>query len=315
MIGTDVSKASKLLAQGELVAIPTETVYGLAANALDPAAITKIYEVKNRPTFNPLIVHIASINEVPKYVCEFPDEAKQLAESFWPGSLSILMPKSDLVPDLVTAGSSKVVLRVPNHSLTLELLASLDFPLAAPSANVSNTVSPTTAQHVESSLGNKIGYILDGGLCTVGIESTIVKINEGKVVILREGGISREEIERKTGLRVSEAERGTSITPGQLTRHYSTKKPLYIVENIERYLVQHPKLRASVLLYKSNQLDAEIHLLSKRYDFTEIANNLFKAMREADQTSSECILVEPIREVGLGRAIADRLKRAASLTP
>ncbi|MFB1012218.1 MAG: L-threonylcarbamoyladenylate synthase, partial [Bacteroidia bacterium] len=172
MIGEDLLKASEILKRGELVAIPTETVYGLAANALNPNAVAKIYEAKERPSFNPLIVHVASIKEAKKYVKEFPEIAEQIAEAFWPGSISLLLPKHSIIPDLTTAGLPNVVIRVPNHPLTLELLESLDFPLAAPSANLSNTVSPTTAEHVQLGLGSKIEYILDGGKSAIGVEST-----------------------------------------------------------------------------------------------------------------------------------------------
>ena len=180
MIGNDVAHAAHLLRKGKLVAIPTETVYGLAANALDPKAIAEIYRVKNRPIFNPLILHVPNWEAAKQYVTYFPIEAEKIAHHFWPGSLSILLPKTDIVPDVVTAGSSHVVLRVPNHPLTLELLNCIDFPLAAPSANISNTVSPTSVNHVNQGIGDKIDYILDGGNCKVGIESTIVSIENGK---------------------------------------------------------------------------------------------------------------------------------------
>ena len=163
MIGNDVAHAARLLEQGKLVAIPTETVYGLAGNALEINAIGEIYRVKNRPSFNPLILHVPNLETAQKYVTHFPKEALKLARQFWPGSLSILLPKSELVQDIVTAGSSHVVVRVPNHPMTLKLLDSIDFPLVAPSANISNTVSPTSADHVQNGIGNQIDYILDGG--------------------------------------------------------------------------------------------------------------------------------------------------------
>ena len=210
MIGSDLAKAAELLSEGKLVAIPTETVYGLAANALSPSAVSTIYEVKNRPHFNPLILHISKIDEASKYVTDIPSSALKLMKAFWPGSLSILLPKNECVPDIITAGSPYVVLRVPNHPLTLELLRSLDFPLAAPSANKSNSVSPTRPEDVLEELQDGAPYILDGGECTIGLESTIVKIVDDKVVILREGGISREDILTKTGLEII-TEKNTKI--------------------------------------------------------------------------------------------------------
>ncbi|HBN02918.1 MAG TPA: threonylcarbamoyl-AMP synthase [Bacteroidetes bacterium] len=311
MIGTDLALATSLLQNGQLVAIPTETVYGLAANILDINALTKIYEAKQRPSFNPLIVHISSITEVEKYTTHFPPSARLLAEIFWPGSLSILLPKNNVVPDLVTAGSQKVVLRVPNHALTLALLKNLDFPLAAPSANLSNTVSPTNAQHVESALGRNIGYVLDGGPCIVGVESTIVEVIDDIVFILREGGISQEEITAKTGLIVRTTKEGKTATPGHFLKHYATVKPLYMVDDIEAYSSAHSAKKISYLLYENKEVNGHSYYLSHTYELAEIASNLFAMMHQADEDHSDCIVVEKIREEGIGRAIADRLSRAA----
>jgi L-threonylcarbamoyladenylate synthase len=183
IIGTDIQLAARLLRDGEVVAIPTETVYGLAGNALNANAVLKIYEAKNRPHFNPLIIHVASPDHFKLYVSEIYDSVYRLAEKFCPGPLTFLLPKRDIVPDLVTAGSSKVAIRVPAHSTTLMLLRRLDFPLAAPSANPFGYVSPVTAQHVYDGLNNKIPYILDGGACNVGVESTIAGFENGNVII------------------------------------------------------------------------------------------------------------------------------------
>jgi len=312
VIGEDVVKASEILRKGELVAIPTETVYGLAANALDPSAVAKIYEAKERPSFNPLIVHVASIKEAKKYVTEFPKIAEQIAEAFWPGSISLLLPKNSIIPDLTTAGLPNVVIRVPNHPLTLELLNRLDFPLAAPSANISNTVSPTTAKHVQLGLGNKLEYILDGGKSTIGLESTILALEQENLVILREGGVSREDILAKTGIRISSSSSENNQSPGNFKKHYSTSKPLYIVQDINRYIHRNPSGRYSALLFEEKSVLCTSYLLSKSYSMAEIANNLFDFMRRADIDSSDYILIEPIKEIGIGRAIADRIARAAS---
>jgi L-threonylcarbamoyladenylate synthase len=311
MIGTDVAKAASLLSQGQLVAIPTETVYGLAANALDPHAVTEIYKVKNRPQFNPLILHCANLIEAKKYVREWPEEANLLAKHFWPGSISILLPKSDLVPDIITAGSTHVVVRVPNHPLTLDLLARLDFPLAAPSANISNTVSPTTSEHVDSAIGDQIGYVLEGGGCQVGVESTIITFKDGEVNILREGGVPQEEISA-LGLVVSENTNKERQSPGQLKKHYATQKPLLIVSDINLWVKENTNKRAIALLYEAKDVEVPTILLSEDYDLAEIANGLFKGMRIADKCDVDTILIEPIKLEGIGRAIADRLKRATA---
>ena len=236
-----------------------------------------------------------------------------LADKFWPGSLSILLPKSDLVPELITAGSSNVVLRVPNHPLTLELLNTLDFPLAAPSANISNTVSPTQAQHVIDSLGTSVSYILNGGDCSVGLESTIVAFEGENIVILREGGISQEEIQKETNFNVIANKNKSHESPGQLKKHYATSKPLYVVESINDFLYSNPNIKCSALVFFEQKLKCTKHLLSKDYNLSEIANSLFSIMRKADQDQTDCILVEMIKQEGIGRAIADRLNRASSI--
>ena len=310
MIGTDVALAASLLKEGKLVAIPTETVYGLGANALDSTAIASIYAVKNRPTFNPLILHFASWEAAQPYVKEVPEEITRLASKFCPGSISFLLQKTDLVSDIVTAGSSHVVVRVPDHPVTLELLSLLDFPLAAPSANISNTVSPTSAQHVEDGLGDQIEYVLDGGESKIGVESTIVSFQDNHVNILREGGVSREDI-ISLGFIVKNSNTEAIQTPGQFKKHYATKKPIYLVENISDYLEKNSDKRCSALLYEKSKVSCTAYLLSTNYDLAEIANNLFATMRRADADDTDLILIEHIKEEGIGRAVADRLRRAS----
>ena len=199
MIGNDLAQAKQLLAAGQLVAIPTETVYGLAGNALDEQAVLEIFRVKNRPAFDPLIVHTDSFERIADFVREIPEKALLLAQHLMPGALTLLLPKSDLIPDLVTSGLDRVAVRIPNHSLTRSLLSGLSFPLAAPSANPFGYISPTTAQHVEQQLGNQIPYILDGGPCEVGLESTIVGFENDEPIIYRKGGLAIETIERLVG--------------------------------------------------------------------------------------------------------------------
>lgn len=314
MIGTNVSKAISLLRAGEIVAIPTETVYGLAANALDASAVSKIYEAKQRPSFNPLILHTHSWEAVEAFIKDFNPVQVKLAKAFWPGPLSMLFKKSDVVPDLTTAGLPNVVIRIPKHPLTLEILRQLDFPLAAPSANLSNTVSPTTAQSVADNLGNRIPYVLDGGTTNVGLESTIIHCTENSIEILREGGISREEIEVVTGIKPTSTVNKEVQAPGQLKRHYATTKPLYIVENLKAFVEKHTLEKVAVLTYSKVKLpkDALEFILSADYNLSEIATNLFAAMRQADRSDADCIIVERCKDIGIGRAINDRITRASS---
>ena len=314
MIGTDVSVAARLLTEGEVVAIPTETVYGLAANALNPAAIAKIYSVKNRPTFNPLILHVKSVAEAKKYVNGFSATAQLLTDHFWPGPLSILLPKSELVPDVVTAGLPNVVIRIPNNTTTLSLLNAIDFPLAAPSANISNTVSPTSALRVQQNLGAQVPYILDGGSAEVGLESTIVSILNNQVTILREGGISKEELELVLGVEVGYHLSEDISAPGQLKKHYATQKPLHVVQDVKEALHQFKHKNVSVLLLSEQDgLHCfKSYFLSKNNNLSEAANNLFEMMNQADDDASDVILVEQPEDIGIGRAINDRLKRASA---
>jgi L-threonylcarbamoyladenylate synthase len=198
-IGTDLSKARKLLLNGELVSIPTETVYGLAANALNADAVARIFTVKDRPSFDPLIVHVPDLEMVDLYVEAIPVKARKLARLFWPGPLTLVLPKKPIIPDLVTSGMDTVGIRCPDHALTRDLLRSLSFPLAAPSANPFGYVSPTKPEHVEEQLGEKIHYILDGGECTIGIESTIIGFDNEMPVVYRLGGLSLEKIQSVVG--------------------------------------------------------------------------------------------------------------------
>lgn len=316
--GTDIQKAIVLLSKGELVAIPTETVYGLAANALNEDAVVKIYAAKNRPQFNPLIVHVASLLKAEPFIHNVSSEARKLANTFWPGPLTILFEKKQTVPDLVTAGSNRVAIRVPNHPLTLTLLQQIDFPLAAPSANPSGYVSPTSAKHVEEGLHGIIPYILDGGECTVGVESTIVGWNEDEdLEVYRLGGISVEQIEEVLGhkIRISKKITENPDTPGQLKSHYATHTPLHLgkaEEMIRRFEDQR------IILINFNHYHPDLpkeqqFILSPTGSVDEAAKNLFRILREVDKLKADIILAEPLPDEGLGRAINDRLERAQFL--
>lgn len=309
--GVDIAKAVELLTHDELVAIPTETVYGLAGNALSRTAVTKIFSVKNRPQFDPLIVHVPNLDKANDYVAEIPEQAKKLADKFWPGPLTLLLKKKSIIPDLVTAGLDTVGIRCPDHSLTRQLLQALPFPLAAPSANPFGYVSPTKPEHVNEQLGTKIQYILDGGPCPVGIESTIVGFEANVPVVYRMGGLSLEAIEETIG-RVKLMTHSTSNpkAPGQLKSHYAPGKKV-ILGSIEELLSEHPD--AGVLSFsKDYRLKNQI-ILSPSGKPEEAAQHLFESLRAFDKMNVSVILTELVPDQGLGRAINDRLRRAAAV--
>ncbi len=312
IIGTDIHQAQLFLEQGEVVGIPTETVYGLAGNALDIEAVTKIFEVKNRPTFDPLIVHTNSIERLTKFVKFMPEKALLLAQKFMPGPLTMLLPKHHSIPDLVTSGLDTVAVRIPNHALTLELLSNLAFPLAAPSANPFGYISPTSAQHVAKQLGDKIPYILDGGECQIGLESTIMGFENEEVVVYRKGGLSIEEIEKIVGkIRVNSHSSSNPKAPGMLKSHYAPRKDLLLFqggkfsEDVDKIgYLSFQKFNSDIP--KKNQL-----ILSESGNYKEAARNLFAYMRQLDSMNIDKIYVELLPEKDLGRAINDRLKRAS----
>ncbi|WP_339716406.1 L-threonylcarbamoyladenylate synthase [Cyclobacterium amurskyense] len=316
-IGKDIEKSAALLASGELVAIPTETVYGLAGNALDEKAVVQIFKSKNRPRFDPLIVHVAGIDQVYNYVESIPEELKALAEAFWPGPLTLLLTKKSIIPDLVTSGLGKVGVRVPNHALTLSLLERLDFPLAAPSANPFGYISPTSASHVQDHLGDKLAYILDGGHCEVGLESTIVGMEEGQVIIYRLGGISVSAIEEIVGkVLILPQSSSNPQSPGMLKSHYAPRKRM-ILGDLDELMQQHQSEKGgfAILSFKRSFSDVPASnqvALSSSGDFDEAARNLFSAMRRLDETDTSLILAEELPEIHLGKAINDRLRRAAA---
>ncbi len=312
MIGEDIHKAKLLLERGEVVGLPTETVYGLAANGYDEDATLKIFEVKERPSFNPLILHTDSILKVQELVREFPPLAKQLVLKFWPGPLTLLLPKSDQVSDVVTSGSPLVAVRIPDHELTLKLLSKLDFPVAAPSANKFGRISPTSPQDVVNQLGEEVPYVLDGGRCDVGIESTIISFEEDIPVIYRVGGLSVEEIQSVIGqVKVNEKSHERPKTSGMLKSHYAPQKPFY-VGNIDVLIKEYSDRSVATLsFYKEYDVDKS-YVLSKKQDIKEAAKNLFNFMSELDKLDVDVILAEYLPEIGLGRGVNDRLRRADS---
>lgn len=310
-LGSDLERAAAHLRAGELVAIPTETVYGLAANALDAAACLRIFEAKQRPAFDPLIVHVHS-REQALALCERPPvEALALMDAFWPGPLTLVLAKRTAIPDVVTSGLDTVALRQPAHPLAAELLARLPFPLAAPSANLFGRTSPTTAQHVAEQLGDRIAYILDGGPCAVGVESTIVGWEAGRAVLYRPGGTPLEAIERIIGRVGAAQKRVLPAAPGMLAAHYAPRTQLELGE-LDARLAQLAETRVAVLAFDRERSGHTCRVLSARGDLAEAARNLFASLRELDAAGADLILAEPVPDVGLGRAINDRLRRAAA---
>lgn len=310
-IGKDINKAKQLLAAGELVAIPTETVYGLAANALDVNAVTKIFQAKNRPIFDPLIVHVFSLEEVRSYSRDIPAKAETLAKTFWPGPLTLLLEKQDVIPDLVTSGLPTAGFRAPDHVLTRALLQSIDFPLAAPSANPFGYISPTTPQHVHDQLGDKISYILDGGPCQIGLESTIVGFDNDQAIVYRTGGLRIEDIEKITGkVKIDINASSDPRSPGQLASHYAPRKKL-VVGNLDALLAQYGSLHVGVLAFSNDYRVPSQVILSPSGDLQEAARNLFSSLRLLDALPVDVILAEYVPDRDLGRAINDRLKRAS----
>ena len=314
-IGHNIDIAATLLKKGEAVAIPTETVYGLAANALNTSAVAKIFQIKQRPTFDPLIIHLSSFEKVYDYVLEVPEIFEELAKKFMPGPLTLLLRKKDIIPDLVTAGSPYVAVRIPSHNVTKSLLDMVDFPLAAPSANPFGYISPTTAQHVADQLGNRVYYILDGGSCDVGLESTIIGMNEnGDIEVLRKGGLSIESIQEVVGnIIIRDISSSNPEAPGMLTSHYAPKVPLILTDLSQLNKVSDIN-RTGIISFRNflptiptkHQI-----VLSPSGNFMDAARNLFKGMRYLDGCDLDIIYAELAPEEDLGIAINDRLRRAA----
>lgn len=304
-----IGKAAELLRAGRLVAFPTETVYGLGADARNDRAVAEIFAVKGRPQFNPLIVHVSGIAAAAE-LAAFDPVSLRLAEKFWPGPFTLVLKRRGNcgLSLLVSAGLDTVALRVPAHPLALELLAAAGCPIAAPSANLSGRVSPTTAAHVEEQLGGRIEMILDGGPCAVGLESAVVQVVEGRAFLLRPGGVTRDEIAAITGSVEAGAETaGAPRSPGQLASHYAPHAPLRL--NALRAMPGEAGLAFGALIPAGA---ADILNLSASGDLNEAAANLFAMLRRLDTAGRTGIAVAPIPAHGLGEAINDRLRRAAA---
>lgn len=319
---SEVEEAARILRRGGLVALPTETVYGLGANVYDESAAARVFSVKKRPRFDPLIVHIPDISWMSLLVTEIPFLAKILAEAFWPGPLTLVLPRRPEIPDLAVAGLPTAAVRVPDHEMTRRVLRQAGVPAAAPSANRFGGVSPTTAAHVRQGLGAKVDMIVDGGPCQVGVESTIIGFQEGKPVLLRPGGIPVERIEKTTGVPViresslDNVENNRVVSPGRLLRHYSPAKPMRLFAAADEVPVPPPGENWFLLLRQPREEGTEdylhVEVLSATGDEQEIARRLFAALREAEQSSADLIMAEIGPDQGLGLAVNDRLRRAAA---
>ena len=311
-ITTDIDKAVQLLLEGALVALPTETVYGLGVNALDVNAVAKVFEAKNRPSFDPLIVHVASIEQAQE-VAELNDAAIALFKQFSPGPLTLVLPKKEAVPDLVTSGHPTVAVRIPNHPMTLEVIRKSGLCIAAPSANPFGYTSPTTAGHVHEQLGGKIDAILDGGPCGVGLESTIVNLC-GDPRVLRLGGLALEELESVLGALKVQTSSSNPKAPGMLSAHYNPGARVRLFSNKEE-LIDHYKCvdnsKTGVLIMGEGLEGATVFNLSQSENDVEAASRLFAGLRTLSAIGCVEIWTHYLPDNGLCRAINDRLKRAA----
>jgi L-threonylcarbamoyladenylate synthase len=312
-ISTDRNAAVELLRQGEVVALPTETVYGLAANALDPIAVAKIFEAKGRPRFDPLIVHLPDrdwLDKIPTLQQQDHQLIGKLAEKFWPGPFTIVLPKRDVVPEIVTAGLETVAVRISAHPVFAEIVRGFGKPLAAPSANRFGRISPTTAKHVLDELGGLIPLIIDAGPTTHGIESTIVRIYDGKIEILRRGPITSEQLSAFGKVEITKPAAKVS-SPGQLPSHYAPKRPLRIVDDVKSFASDQRSALLAWTPLKSDDRFVAIRNLSEKQDLREAAANLFRYLRELDEVDVDLIVAERVPDQGLGAAILDRLTRAS----
>ncbi len=324
-----IKLASRIIQKGSLAAFPTETVYGLGANAFSAAAVRKIFLVKGRPEDNPLIVHIAQAETLKDLAAHIPPPAWDLAERFWPGPLTMVFKKKPLIPSETTAGLDTVAVRIPRHSTALALIKSAGLPVAAPSANLSGRPSPTTAEHVLEDLAGRVEVLLDGGPCEVGLESTVLDLSREKPILLRPGGVTLEELQEVLG----EVEMSSSLeegenpsSPGMKYQHYAPRAPMFLVEgNPVQVIKKIRKLcrenyikgrKVGLLLTEENKdlyFEAEaVEILGTRQNWGEIAANLFKGLRSLDASGVDLILAESFEERGLGLALMNRLRKAAS---
>ena len=314
IISKDIQKAVALLRADNLVAIPTETVYGLAGNIYSEKAIKLIFETKKRPFFNPLIVHIPSVESLENIVSHVPKKAKLLADAFWPGSITLVLKKQASIPNIITAGKDTVAVRIPNHPVTLELLRQLPFPLAAPSANPFGSISPTKPEHVARYFKNDIEQVLDGGACTNGIESTIIGFENDEPIIYRLGALAIEAIEAVVGqVTIMNKKEVSPDAPGMLDRHYAPLTQTILTDTVSEVIKKHKEKRIGILVFKLGLKDDTITsqiILSEKGDMAEAASKLYDAMHDLDHQNLDVIIAERFPDCGLGKSINDRLQRA-----
>jgi L-threonylcarbamoyladenylate synthase len=317
-----VERAAGLLRGGGLVALPTETVYGLAANAFDADAVAKIFDVKGRPAHNPVIVHVSGVEMARRCVSAWPDRADALARAFWPGPLTIVLSRSGAIPDIVTAGGDTVGVRWPNHPFIQAVIRACDFPLAAPSANPAAGVSPTSAEHVRKSLGSRIPLIVDGGPSQIGIESTVIDLAVEPPRVLRPGMIHEESLRAVTGeLGTASAERGaTARSPGLLERHYSPRADLLILSwrddaDLDRQLLSRNVRPAAAHVIAHSRIPSAVRFARVSvipHDAEAFARALYAELHRCDEEGATWIVMEAVPAEPNWRAIADRLARAAA---
>lgn len=316
IISKDIFKAVNILNQKGLVAIPTETVYGLAGNIYSKKAINGIFEMKQRPFSNPLIVHIKSLEQLDELAKDIPEKARLLAETFWPGSLTLVLKKQSNVPDLVTAGKDTVAIRIPNHPITLALLGNLNFPLAAPSANPFGCISPTNALHVAAYFNNKLQMVLDGGDCENGIESTIIGFENSESVLYRMGSVCVEDIKNVIGqIQIKNKKENAPHAPGMLSKHYAPVTSTFLSIDVAQFIRSFPDKKIGLLLFKEKiTAAAAVHhqeVLSEEGNLKKAATNLYAAMHRLDKLNLDMIVAERFPDSGLGKSINDRLERAS----
>lgn len=314
LISNSIKKAVAFLDQDQVIGIPTETVYGLAGNIHSPEAIHRIFSIKQRPLFNPLIIHIKSVDDLDEIARDIPEKALMLAAAFWPGPLTLVLKKQASILDLVTGGKDTVAVRVPNHPLILELLGQLNYPLAAPSANPFGCISPTEAAHVANYFKEVLPMVLDGGVCNRGIESTIIGFENEEPVLYRHGSLATEDIEAIVGpLKIITNNNTAPVAPGMLSRHYAPLTNTVLSTNIPDMLKTISDLKIGVLVFQNEINDPKIvrqEVLSPAGSLVEAASQLYAALHRLDKGNYDLIIVERFPDVGLGKTINDRLQRA-----
>lgn len=308
----NIEKAAHVILKGGLVSFPTETVYGLGGNALDPRAVARIFEAKARPSFDPLITHIAELEMLDRIADVKNNRTFDIIDRFWPGSLTLIVPKRDIIPGIVTSGLQTMAVRMPDHPTALELIRLSSGAVAAPSANPFGYLSPTTAAHVDELLGDKIEMVLEGGTCRIGVESTVLDVTGDRPMVLRPGGIALETIkELIPDVEIFNRETISPIAPGQLKMHYSPTKPLHIVDSVS---MVSDRDRCGALLFRDGPDTAgfsAVETLSSEGDPVEAAARLFVALHNLDKSGIDRIYAERIPEEGLGRAVMDRIYKAS----